>query len=350
MMSSPHASNDQHSRIPVTVIGGEPNAGKTSLVRSLLEQSEGRRVVGVVKETAVIDPSLVARREGRQFILKNGCRYVITDDDDAATVLAALADQTERPDHVIVDGSGATDPRRLTGYGYMPGYCLDGAIVVLDAQRVLRSSGESAGDWQLREHAIVADVILLNKVDLVGDGEADEAQRIVERMVPTARVVCCEHSRISPALILGASEQSDGIDARTVVAEWKSDFMPFRSRPRISPRSGGFLAGEKHRAWCLVSDAPIDAREFRSWVQKLPPQIMCGRGAVFLRDEPQHRQTFRLLGSRWRLERSTPWGGERPSTRLMLAGLGGGRRASRRDRGPGGAEDAAASSIEGEVA
>ena len=348
-MSNPHASSDQHSRIPVTVVGGDAGAGKTSLVRNLLEQSDGRRVVGVVSETAVIDPLLVARREGRQFVLQNGCRYVITDDDDAATVLAALAEQAERPDHVIIDGSGVIDPRRLTGYGYMPGYCLDGAIVVLDAQRVLRSSGESAGDWQLREHAIVADVVLLNKVDLVGDGEADEAQRIVERMVPSARVVCCEHSRISPPLILGASEHPEVVDARTVVAEWKSDFMPFRSRPRISPRSGGFLAGEKHRAWCLVSDAPIDGREFRSWVSKLPPQIICGRGAVFLRDEPQHRQVFHLLGSRWRLERGSPWGGDRPATRLTLAGLGGGRRASRRDRSLGG-DDAATPSMEGEVA
>lgn len=345
-MSSPHASSDQHSRIPVTVVGGESGVGKTSLIRHLLEQSEGRRIVAVVNETAIIDPLRVARRDGRQCIMHTGCRYVITDDDDVSTVLSALAEQPDRPEHVIIDGNGTTDPRRLTGYGYMPGYRLDGAIVVLDAQRVLRGSGESAGDWQLREHAIVADVILLNKVDLVGDGEADEAQRIVERMVPSARVVCCEHSRIAPPLILGASEHPDAVDARTVVAEWKADFMPFRSRPRISPRSGGFLAGEKHRAWCLVTDAPVDAREFRSWVHKLPPQIICGRGTVFVRDEPQHRQTFHLLGSRWRLERGAPWGNERPSTRVVLAGLGGGRRASRR----AGSEDAAASSMEDVVA
>ncbi len=91
-----------------------------------------------------------------------------------------------------------------------------------------------------------------------------------------------------------------------------------------------------------MSDNPIDGREFRAWVQRLPPAILSGRGAVYLREEPQHRQTFHLLGSRWRLERGTPWGQDAPSTRLLLAGLGGGGDGPRRGFYPGRDDDGSA--------
>jgi hypothetical protein len=57
-------------------------------------------------------------------------------------------------------------------------------------------------------------------------------------------------------------------------------------------------------------------------VHRLPPTILSGRGIVYLRREPQHRQIFHLLGSHWRLERGSPWGRDVPSTRLLLAGVG----------------------------
>jgi hypothetical protein len=47
-----------------------------------------------------------------------------------------------------------------------------------------------------------------------------------------------------------------------------------------------------------------------------------GDGVVFLREEPQHRHEFMLLGSRWTLERGAPWGNETPVTRIMLVGIG----------------------------
>ena len=72
----------------------------------------------------------------------------------------------------------------------------------------------------------------------------------------------------------------------------------------------------------LVSDARADARQFRGWVTRLPASIMRGDGVVFLREEPQHRHEFMLLGSRWTLERGAPWGNETPVTRITLVGIG----------------------------
>jgi G3E family GTPase len=333
-MRGNHASVDQHSRISLTVVGGAPGAGKTTLIRHLLEYATGRRLAAVLADDDAVDPAVVARRDGQRIVLHNGCVCLIADDDGAAS-LAALAEGPEAPEHVLLDGTGWTDPRRLSGYGYMPGYCLDGTIVVLDAATLRTSGGDAAAETQVREHARVADIVLLNKIDLAGDDEADAAQRVLERLAPGVRVVWCDHCRISPALLLGTPDGPDGIDGRTVVAEWTPEYVPIRPRARTLLRGGRAPRGEQHRSWCLVTDAAIDGLEFRDWVHRLPPTILSGRGTVYLRREPQHRQTFHLLGAHWRLERGAPWGREAPSTRVLLAGVGSVRRSTPRTQADG---------------
>lgn len=329
-MRGNYASVDQHSRISLTVVGGAPGAGKTTLIRHLLEYATGRRLAAVITDEDAIEPSMIARHDGHRLILHNGCVCVRSDDDGAAA-LAALAEDPDCPEHVLLDGAGWTDPRRLSGYGYMPGYCLDGTIVVLDATTLRAGTNDSATETQLREHARVADVVLLNKIDLAGDDETDAAQRALERLAPGVRVVWCDHCRISPALLLGSPDGPDAVDGRTVVAEWTPDFVPTPVRG-TSPLRAGAPRGEQHRSWCLVTEAAVDGLEFRDWVHRLPPTILSGRGTVYLRKEPQHRQTFHLLGSHWRLERGAPWGRDVPSTRLLLAGVGAARRTSSRAR------------------
>src|SRR5215218_4662611 len=113
-----------HARIPVTVIAGPTGAGKSSLVRHLLESASGQRIVAVVADDSVVDPAIVAERDGPWRTLRNGCRVIV--EDDAATALTDLAGRADRPDHVLIDAPGPADPRRWQGLGYMPGYALDG--------------------------------------------------------------------------------------------------------------------------------------------------------------------------------------------------------------------------------
>src|SRR5215831_17581863 len=347
-MRSNHASVDQHSRISLTVVGGAPNTGKTTLVRHLLEYAAGRRLAAVLASEDAITPELIARRDGQRVVLHNGCVCVFAD-DDGATALAALAEDRSSPEHVLLDSAGWTDPRRLSGYGYMPGYCLDGTIVVLDAATIHRSGDDATIETQLREHARVADVVLLNKVDLAGDDAADVAQRTLERLAPGVRVVWSDHCRISPALLLGAPDGPDAIDGRTVVAEWTPDYVPIRGRGFAPLHGSRSPRAEVHRSWCLVTEAAVDGLEFRDWVHRLPPTILSGRGTVYLRKEPQHRQTFHLLGSRWRLERGTPWGRDVPTTRLLLAGVGTARHPSEAARAEAGG-DSEFTSMSGDIA
>lgn len=323
-MHTIRSTTAQSARIPLTVIGGAAGAGKTSLIRHLLAQTDGRRIAAVITDGAGLDPAEISHREGGLIVLRNGCICVLSDDDGTGA-LAALAESPLRPEHVLFDRSGVSDLRRVSGYGYMPHYCLDGAVLVVDAARAIAYETDSPAEWQLREQATIADVVLLNKVDLVDEHEADSLQRMIERLAPTTRVLWSDHARIAPPLLLGLSDAPSALDARAVLAEWSSDFAPMRSRAMPWARgSRGVRTGaaERHSAWCLVADEALEGREFRRWAQRLPSGILNGRGSVYLREEPQHRHVFHFLGCRWRLDRGSLWGKDTPCTRILLTGIG----------------------------
>jgi G3E family GTPase len=326
-MRNNEAPLDQHSRIPLTIVAGAPRAGKSTLVRHLLERTAGRRIAAIVADARAVSAAMIARREDGCFILDNGCLCVVAE-DDSATTLAAVARREQRPEHVIVDGAGWADPRRLAGYGYMPGYHLDGTVVVLDAGTVRHSEGDAGAESQLREQVRIADLVVLNKVDLIGERETDGAHAVLERLCPNTRIVWCDHAKIAPPLLIGLSDGPSGLDGHGVLAPWTADYAPLHLRAR----GGRARQVERHRGWCLTRAEPIEAREFREWVHRLPPTIIHGRGSVYLREEPQHRQVFHLFGAHWRLERGGPWGHDVPATRVLLAGLGGAERESVRTR------------------
>ena len=319
-----HSAFDQNSRIPLTVVSGPPQAGKSTLVRHLLERTTGQRLSAVVRNPQAIDPTMIANRSGDLLTLRNGCTYCIAE-DDASMTLASLARQTPHPQHVVVDVDGWSDPRRLAGYGYMPGYCLDGTVAVLDAASIQAAREDPAAEARLQEHLRTASIILLNKVDLTDEEETERAHRFIKNLSGTARIVLTDHARVAPPLLIGFGDGPSTLDDRVMFFPWSADYWPGRTRDGRPSPSAPRPRGERHRAWCLTSPDPIRSHDFRTWVQHMPPSIMHARGSIHLGEEPQHRYEFYLFGPHWRLERGAPWNGEAPSTRVMLAGLGGGR-------------------------
>jgi G3E family GTPase len=307
-------SGDSRASTPLTVMNGFPGAGKTTIIRHLLENSAQCRIVAIVRD---VEPLLAAgptsaHRRGSGVEWENGCRAI--ESDDATATLATLSREATKPDHVIVETSGSRNPRRAGGYAYMPGYRPSGMLTVVDATTAATLESEESFTTTIQPLVQSADLVVLTKLDVAGQEATALAQRSISSWTPSTRFIWCRSGRIAPPLLVGISSNEVLPDDPRVVAEWRADYIPVKSERKT-------MMGERCRSWCLVSTDRADARQFRGWVGRLPTSIMRGDGVVFLREEPQHRHEFRLLGSRWTLERGAPWGNETPATRITLVGV-----------------------------
>ena len=288
------------SATPVTIISGYLGAGKTTLVNSLLSRCPGRQLAVVVNDfgNIPIDPALMAGTDA--LSVTHGCACC-TRATDLVLALGRLLSRRPEPEQVLIEASGVSDPRRIAEAIVLHGLRLDGIVVLADAEAV-RSHGEDAmvGPW-VRHQLDSADLIVLNKTDLVSGPERNSVRHWISEVAPEAHIVETSHGRVPVSLVLAG---------------------PDADEPPVALRRAhqGRPAHPEFGSWGCTLDAALDGAAFRWWAASLPEPILRGKGIVFLAEDPRHRYVFQLVGGRWSLERGKPWEDEPRRSRLTLIG------------------------------
>ncbi|MEQ9326683.1 MAG: cobalamin biosynthesis protein CobW [Rhodospirillales bacterium] len=328
------------SRIPATIVTGFLGAGKTTLIRHLLQNANGRRIALVINEFGDlgIDKGIVEGcgipdcDEQNVVELANGC-ICCTVADDFLPTIETLLGRADPPDHIVIETSGLALPKPLIKAFAWPEVrsrtTVDGVVVMIDAAAV--AAGRFADDPDavqaqreaddsldhdnpleelFEDQLAAADIVILNKADLLDEGAlATVEAELKARLRPGVKILRATEGRVDFAVALGlAAAAEDDLAARPSHHDGPhdhdhDDFDSFVLD--IGP----------------VGDVPALAERLRATVEA--HDILRIKGFVDVPGKPM-RQVVQGVGSRIQTYFDRPWqAGETRASRLVVIGLAG---------------------------
>ncbi len=180
------------NRIPVTVLTGFLGSGKTTLLNRILTESHGQRIAVIENEFGEIgvDQELVIDADEEIFEMNNGC-ICCTVRGDLIRILGNLINRREKFDRIVLETTGLANPGPVAQTFFVDDsmrreFALDGIVTMVDALHFEQQLGQSE---EVRTQVAFADVIVLNKTDLVGSADLDDLERRLRGINALARIV-----------------------------------------------------------------------------------------------------------------------------------------------------------------
>ncbi len=179
------------SRVPVTVLTGFLGSGKTTLLNRILTEHHGKRIAVIENEFGEVgvDQELVIGADEEVFEMNNGC-ICCTVRGDLIRILGNLMKRRDRFDYIMIETTGMADPGPVAQTFFMDDemrekMTLDSVTTLVDAKHVSQHFDDSP---EVTEQIAFADVILLNKVDLVEESEVDKLEARIRNMNAAAKI------------------------------------------------------------------------------------------------------------------------------------------------------------------
>jgi len=183
--------------IPVTILTGFLGSGKTTLLNRILSEEHGKRIAVIENEFGEVgvDNDLVIGAEEEIFEMNNGC-ICCTVRGDLIRILANLMKRRDKFDRILVETTGMADPGPVAQTFFVDDEVksrtrLDAIVTMVDAGHVLQHLDSSE---ETRKQVAFADVILLNKTDLVTPEELKSLETRIRKMNATAKIVTCQNA------------------------------------------------------------------------------------------------------------------------------------------------------------
>lgn len=332
----------QGQKIPATVITGFLGSGKTTMIRNLLENADGKRIALIINEFGDlgVDGGILKGcgieicREEDVIELNNGC-ICCTVADDFIPTMTKLLDRADRPDHIVIETSGLALPQPLVAAFNWPEIktqvTVDGVVTVIDAAAVAEGrfaydhdkvDAQRAADESLdhespleelfEDQIHAADLIVLNKADLIDASMLDGVKAdVAERSSRRVNMVPASFGKLGADVLLGLGVGTE------------DDITNRKSHHEIHHADGHEHDHDEFESFVLEAGSVADPKLFTEKLKAVIAEhdILRLKGFVDVPGKPM-RLVVQAVGPRIEHYFDRPWGkDEARSTRLVVIGL-----------------------------
>jgi G3E family GTPase len=322
-------------KIPVTVLTGYLGAGKTTLLNRILSEPHGKKYAVIVNEFGEIgiDNDLIVGADEEVFEMNNGC-ICCTVRGDLIRIIDGLMRRKGKFDAIIVETTGLADPAPVAQTFFVDENVgkktkLDAVVTVADAKWLrdrLRDAPEA------KNQIAFADVILINKTDLVSEAELREVEARIRGINPYAKVHRTQRAQIPLNEVLGrnAFDLERILDIEPAFLEADDHDHGHEHHHDHDGHHAHSHGGLKHyhdeemQSISLKTETPLDPDKFFPFIQNLVavegPNILRCKGILSLKDDPQ-RFVFQGVHMMLDGDHQREWkDGETRQSRLVFIG------------------------------
>lgn len=314
--------------LPVTVLSGFLGAGKTTVLNHILNNRNGLKVAVIVNDMSEIniDSQLIDRNDSplsrvdeKLVEMTNGC-ICCTLRDDLLKEVSRLA-RERRFDYLLVESTGISEPLPVamtftfedeTGKSLSHVARLDTMATVVDARAFLkdyqshenlRQRNMSLGNEDTRtisnllnDQIEFADVIVINKADLVSEEEMGRLRSLLARLNPRATLVSCTQGKVAPENILntGRFDLAEARNSPGWLKEMRGEHIPETEEYGIT-------------SFVYRARRPFHPFRFAMTVDRGVPGVLRSKGFVWIASRPNECLTFSIAGGSTGMENSGPW-------------------------------------------
>jgi len=320
-------SNNVDTRLPVTVLSGFLGTGKTTVLNHILHNRSGMKVAVIVNDMSEIniDSDLVnresplSRTEEKLVEMTNGC-ICCTLRDDRLQEVSKLAKE-RRFDYLLIESTGISEPLPVaatftfedeSGRSLSEVSRLDTMVTVVDSKAFLRDytsrdrllareialSNEDSRTISnlLNDQIEFADVILLNKSDLVSEAEMGHLRELLHKLNPRAALIPCSRGQVDPKAILntGIFDLSAAQNNPGWLKEMRGEHTPETEEYGIS-------------SFVYRARLPFHPLRFALTVDQGLEGVLRSKGFIWIASRPNECHTFNIAGGTTAMENSGPW-------------------------------------------
>lgn len=292
--------------IPITIIGSFLGSGKTTLLNHILTRDHGMRAAILVNdygEVNIDSQLLAAKTDGEIIDLPNGC-ICCTLARGLVEVIETIVQVSNPPDRIIIEASGISSPHQIKNLLDLPNLqahiFVERIITVVDALNTKRiASAVMFVEDQIKS----ADILIINKIDLVHDSELEEVLAWITEMAPGTPQYQTRYAEVPLDGLIGTNDGGHS------------------ANPYLDLVDGLIVHHQDdYQSWIYENTALLSWEEVERVLADLPETIYRVKGFLYLNQYPHKKCMLQIVNQRLMLDCQQDWLEEEPKNQLVFIG------------------------------